>query len=135
MNYYKDLQHFMPGTSRKSAIAHAGRPLLDSAGGSCRVKKEVVIEAIKTVYDPEIPINLYDLGLIYSIKLLDSGSVSIEMTLTAPACPVAGELPQLVANAVSKVSCVGEVEVLTVWNPPWSKKFMSKDAQLLLDTF
>ncbi|AFX99510.1 putative FeS assembly SUF system protein SufT [Candidatus Endolissoclinum faulkneri L2] len=130
MNYATDLHYFMPESSRTGARVHAGRPLPDSA---FRVKKQVVIESIKTVYDPEIPINLYDLGLIYSIKLLDAGSVNIEMTLTAPACPVAGELPQLVANAVAQAPGVGEVEVLTVWDPPWSKNLMSEDARLLLD--
>lgn len=94
-----------------------------------------MIEAIKTVYDPEIPVNLYDLGLIYDLEVFEDGTVKIEMTLTAPACPVAGEMPVMVADAVAGADGVGEVEVQLVWDPPWTKDRMSEEARLILDMF
>ena len=94
-----------------------------------------VIEALRTVHDPEIPVNIYDLGLIYDVERFDDGSVKIEMTLTAPACPVAGEMPMMVAEAVAGVPGVGEVEVQLVWEPQWTVERMSEDARLALDMF
>nr|WP_245565627.1 SUF system Fe-S cluster assembly protein [Thalassobaculum salexigens] len=113
-------------------MARAGAPLDDPKGPA---DEQTIIEALKTVHDPEIPVNLYDLGLIYDIERFDDGSVKIEMTLTAPACPVAGEMPKMVADAVAKAEGVGEVEVTLVWDPPWTKARMSEEARLLLDMF
>jgi FeS assembly SUF system protein len=94
--------------------------------------REPIIEALRTVYDPEIPVNLYDLGLIYRIDIGEDGSVAIDMTLTAPACPVAGMMPVMVKEAVQKVDGVGDVEVELVWDPPWSQDKMTEEAQLQL---
>ena len=94
-----------------------------------------MVEALKTVHDPEIPVNIYDLGLIYGLEIFDEGSVKIDMTLTAPACPVAGEMPGMVAKAVAGVPGVGEVEVQLVWEPQWTPERMSEEARLLLDMF
>ncbi len=91
-----------------------------------------VIEALKTVHDPEIPVNIYELGLIYTLEIAPDGNVRIDMTLTAPACPVAGTMPGLVANAVAAVEGVGEVEVTLVWDPPWGPERISADARLAL---
>ncbi|WP_420565067.1 SUF system Fe-S cluster assembly protein [Thalassobaculum sp.] len=132
MNHELGLHDFMPGTEGPDGIARAGEPLADPKGPA---DEEVVIEALKTVFDPEIPVNIYDLGLIYEIERFDDGSVKIEMTLTAPACPVAGEMPMMVAEAVAKAEGVGEVEVTLVWDPPWSMDRMSEEARLLLDMF
>ena len=94
-----------------------------------------MVEALKTVYDPEIPVDIYELGLIYEIKQADDGSVKLDMTLTAPGCPVAGILPQQVADAVSSVDGTGEVEVFLVWDPPWDMEKMSEEAKLALGMF
>lgn len=94
--------------------------------------REPIIAALRLVYDPEIPVNIYDLGLIYSIDIADNGDISIEMTLTAPGCPVAGMMPVMVKNAVQHVEGVGEVTVELVWTPPWSQANMSDEAQLQL---
>ena len=92
-----------------------------------------IVEACRTVFDPEIPVNIYDLGLIYDIIRHPSGDVDITMSLTAPGCPVAGELPGQVAEAVARVDGVGKVAVSLVWDPPWSPIRMSEDARLALD--
>ena len=110
--------------------ASAGDPL---AEGSSVAGEDAVIEALKTVFDPEIPVNIYDLGLIYEIKIDDRGEVKIDMSLTAPGCPVAGDLPGWVADAVAKVEGIGEVEVTLVWEPGWTPELMSEDAKLALD--
>ena len=95
--------------------------------------KNRVIETVKKIFDPEIPVNIYDLGLIYEIKIDDRGEVKIDMSLTAPGCPVAGDLPGWVADAVAKVEGIGEVEVTLVWEPGWTPELMSEDAKLALD--
>lgn len=94
--------------------------------------RDNVIAALRTVYDPEIPINIYDLGLIYDIDLLPEGCVDIRMTLTAPACPEAGEMPGLVEERVMQVSGVDEVRVDLVWDPPWGRERLSEEAKLQL---
>ena len=94
--------------------------------------REPIIEALRGVHDPEIPVNIYDLGLIYTIDIADNGNVHIDMTLTAPACPVAGMMPVMVKDAVNKVEGVGEVAVDLVWDPPWSPDTMSDEAKLQL---
>ena len=88
-----------------------------------------IVSALKTVYDPEIPADIYELGLIYKVDIEDDRSVKIDMTLTAPGCPVAGEMPGWVENAVSSVEGVGEVEVTMVFDPPWTPDRMSEEAQ------
>ncbi len=94
--------------------------------------REPIIEALRGVHDPEIPINIYDLGLIYRIEIAANGDVDVDMTLTAPACPVAGMMPLLVKDAVAKVDGVGAVTVELVWDPPWSQEHMSDEARLQL---
>lgn len=91
-----------------------------------------VVAALRTVFDPEIPVNVYDLGLIYALEVDPVGVVSIRMTLTAPACPVAGTMPGLVESAVRGVEGVSRVGVELVWDPPWSKERMSDEARLQL---
>ena len=94
-----------------------------------------VIAAIATVFDPEIPVNIYELGLIYAVDLHDDGRVKVEMTLTAPGCPSAQELPVQVRDAVLTVTGVSACEVETVWDPPWDATRMSEDARLALNMF
>jgi FeS assembly SUF system protein len=94
-----------------------------------------IIGALKTVYDPEIPADIYELGLIYKIDVDDSRNVAIDMTLTAPGCPVAGEMPGWVENAVASVAGVGEVNVSMVFDPPWTPDRMSEEAQVALDWY
>lgn len=94
--------------------------------------RDNVIAALRTVYDPEIPINIYDLGLIYDIDLLPEGRVDIRMTLTAPACPVADEMPGIVEERVMQVPGVDEVRVDLVWDPPWGRERLSEAAKLQL---
>lgn len=94
--------------------------------------REPVIAALRAVYDPEIPVNIYDLGLIYRIDIRPSGDVDIDMTLTAPACPVAGTMPRLVEDAVKQVEGVSEIRVELVWDPPWTKEQMTEEARLQL---
>src|SRR4051812_43717837 len=97
--------------------------------------EEAVVEALRTVFDPEIPVNIYDLGLIYDLQIADSGNVDIKMTLTAPACPVAGSMPREVAEAGARVEGGGEVYVAIPWDPPWTPANMSKVAKVVLDMF
>jgi len=96
-----------------------------------------VVEALKTVYDPEIPVDIYELGLIYDIAIEPAaGKVAIKMTLTAPGCPVAGSMPQMVQDAIrSRVPGVNEVDVELVWDPPWDFTRMSEAARLELNMF
>ena len=94
--------------------------------------EERIVAALRTVYDPEIPVNVYDLGLIYAIEVGADGAVEIRMTLTAPACPVAGMMPGLVESAVRKVEGVTAARVELVWDPPWNRERMSDEARLQL---
>jgi FeS assembly SUF system protein len=94
-----------------------------------------IVAALKTVYDPEIPADIYELGLIYKIDIDDSRNVAVEMTLTAPGCPVAGEMPTWVENAVGAVPGVGQVTVTLTFDPPWDKDRMSDEAKLALGMF
>lgn len=91
------------------------------------------IEVLKTIYDPEIPVNIYDLGLIYEIKVEALSFVRVKMTLTAPACPVAGSLPGEVQEKVKSVPGVADAQVDLVWEPAWSKDMMSEEARLMLN--
>jgi FeS assembly SUF system protein len=92
-----------------------------------------IVAALKTVYDPEIPADIYELGLIYNVDIDDERNVAIEMTLTAPGCPVAGEMPGWVENAVSTVPGVKTVKVTIVFDPPWDQSRMSDEARVALD--
>jgi FeS assembly SUF system protein len=94
-----------------------------------------VIGAISTVYDPEIPVNIYELGLIYAVEIAEGGKVKVEMTLTAPACPSAQELPEQVHEAVMALPGVSACDVETVWDPPWDPSRMSDEARLQLNMY
>jgi FeS assembly SUF system protein len=94
-----------------------------------------MIAALKTVFDPEIPVDIYELGLIYKVDLNDDRDVMIDMTLTAPGCPVAGEMPIWVQNAVAAVDGVGNVEVNLVFDPPWDPSRMSEEAKVALNWY
>ena len=95
--------------------------------------KEKIISEIKKIYDPEIPVNIYELGLIYKIEKNDDKKVLIEMTLTTPNCPVADSLPKLVKNNILKIDDVNDVDLKLVWDPPWTKEKMSEAAKLELN--
>ncbi|MCA1804099.1 MAG: SUF system Fe-S cluster assembly protein [Xanthomonadaceae bacterium] len=97
--------------------------------------RDRIIAAMRTVYDPEIPVNIYDLGLIYAIDIDDQGQVEIAMTLTAPGCPVAGILPRQVEDAVRAVDGVHAARVTLVWDPPWDQDRISDEAKLSLGLF
>jgi FeS assembly SUF system protein len=111
----------------------------DASNGSALPETEVaritddIISALKTVYDPEIPADIYELGLIYKIDLGDDRAVGIDMTLTTPNCPSAQELPIMVENAVASVAGVGPVKVNIVWDPPWDPSRMSDEARTVLN--
>jgi FeS assembly SUF system protein len=92
-----------------------------------------IVAALKTVFDPEIPADIYELGLIYQVDIKDDRTVDVEMTLTTPNCPAAGELPQMVENAVASVPGVGIVNVNLVWEPPWTPDRMTDEARLVLN--
>ena len=91
-----------------------------------------IVDSIRTVYDPEIPVNIFDLGLIYTVDINEDSEVKIAMTLTAPGCPVAGEMPGWVAEAVEPLPGVKHVDVELVWEPPWGMDMMSDEARLEL---
>ncbi len=98
-----------------------------------KIKTEVgIIEVLKTVHDPEISANIYDLGLVYDINIRDDGYVNIEMTLTAPGCPVAGEIITEVDNKVRAVEGVSDVNVMLTFDPPWNREMMSEEAKFEL---
>lgn len=92
-----------------------------------------IVAALKTVYDPEIPADIYELGLIYKVDIKDDRSVDVDMTLTTPNCPAAAELPMMVENAVASVAGVGPVKVQVVWDPPWDQSRMSDEARVVLN--
>jgi FeS assembly SUF system protein len=92
-----------------------------------------IVGALKTVYDPEIPVDIYELGLIYKVDIDDDRQVAVDMTLTSPNCPAAVELPGMVENAVSSVQGVGPVKVKVVFEPPWDQSRMSEDARVALN--
>lgn len=94
-----------------------------------------IVEALKSCYDPEIPVNIYELGLIYAINIDDEAKVEIEMTLTSPACPVAGSLPPEVEGRVKAIPGVGSCNVKVVWDPPWGMHLMSEEAKLQLNLY
>ena len=95
--------------------------------------EEKVISEIKKIYDPEIPVNIYELGLIYKIEIIEEKKVNIDMTLTTPNCPVADSLPKMVKNNIIQIEEVEDVELKLVWDPPWTKDKMSEAAKLELN--
>ncbi len=99
------------------------------------LSEDAIISAVASIYDPEIPVNIYELGLIYAIDISDTGNVHIEMTLTAPGCPSAQELPVQTREAVMAVPGVSGCEVETVWDPPWDPSRMTEEARLALNMF
>ena len=109
--------------------AHLGRPL---PKGTSIATESMVIEALRTVQDPELMLDIYSLGLIYKIDISEVGNVTIEMTLTSPLCPIAGEMPGMVALAVSKVEGVGTVDVSLVWEPAWTLDMLDDDLKMAL---
>lgn len=120
------------GVAGEEAVARADG---DRKAGDPPPDREALVEALRTVHDPEIPVNIYDLGLIYDLDIGAEGAVKVEMTLTTPACPVAGMMPQQVADAVALVPGAGEIDVKLVWDPPWTTERMTEDARLALDMF
>ena len=94
-----------------------------------------LVIALKTVYDPEIPVDIYELGLIYKVDVADNKDVAVDMTLTAPNCPVAGEMPGMVKGALEKVEGIGAVTVNMTFDPPWTPERMSEEAKLELNMF
>ena len=128
MNKEKKLEDFLPN---KNGSYYKK---FEFNNESSLISEEVIIECIKTVMDPEIPVNLYDLGLIYSIDN-NNNHIVIEMTLTNPNCPVAGQMPENVAKSIEQTYGLRSIEVKLVWKPTWSKDLMSEDAKLALYIF
>jgi FeS assembly SUF system protein len=124
----------VPATASSDAAAPSIAP-----GASALPQEETarltdgIIAALKTVYDPEIPADIYEIGLIYKIDIADDRAVTVDMTLTTPNCPSAQELPVMVENAVASVPGVGEVKINVVWDPPWDASRMSDEARLVLN--
>jgi FeS assembly SUF system protein len=112
-------------------VAVEGDPLI-GASSEDHALYPAIVEALRTVHDPEIPVNIYDLGLIYRVVISPDSDVAIDMSLTAPGCPVAGEMPGWVADAVEPLPGVRTVNVALVWEPPWGMDMMSDEAKLEL---
>ena len=117
---------------KKDYVAKAGTPL---SPDSKKAARDEIIAALKMVSDPEIMMNIWDMGLVYKLEQRDNGDVYIEMTVTSPMCPVAGELPIQAAEAVASVEGVGEVEVKIVWEPAWSLDMLSDEAKEMFELF
>jgi FeS assembly SUF system protein len=124
-----------PASSPAAADDGAGPAAVNGAAVSDDLTRltDEIVNAIKTVYDPEIPADVYELGLIYKIDIADDRAVHVEMTLTTPNCPSAQELPTMVENAVASVPGVGPVDVKIVWDPPWEPSRMSDEARVVLN--
>ena len=112
-----------------------GQPIPTASPDGSGPDESRIVDALRTVFDPEIPVSIYELGLIYVIDIQPGGKVDIKMTLTAPGCPVAGEMPGMVERAVSVVDGVEDVSVELVWSPPWDPSRMSEAARLELGMF
>ena len=136
----------MPGPRRRLTSLPRSRPVSAlSAAGRVRLPpfppdelerlKNDLVAALKTVFDPEIPVDIYELGLIYRLDVDDDRNIEVDMTLTAPGCPVAGDMPGWVENAISAVPGVGQVKVKLVFDPPWDMSRMSDEARLALNMF
>lgn len=123
-------------TPQEAAPTHgAWTPSGETPPPAPRVTEEAVINMVKTVFDPEIPVDVYELGLIYAIEIVDDGKVKVEMTLTTPSCPSAQELPGQVEESVRLIPGVTDVLVEVVWDPPWHQGRMSEDARLALNMY
>ena len=120
-------------------VAEAAETAAASGGGAARTQDEIsrltddIVASLKTVYDPEIPADIYELGLIYKVDIADDRAVTVDMTLTTPNCPAAQDLPTMVENAVASVAGVGPVKVNVVWDPPWDQTRMSDEARATLN--
>ena len=125
--------------SKTAAVHEAAPETAPAAAGAALTQDEIarltddIVNALKTVYDPEIPADIYELGLIYKIDIADDRKVGIDMTLTTPNCPSAQELPIMAENAVASVPGVGPVTVNVVWDPPWEPSRMSDEARVVLN--
>jgi len=123
-----------PAADTPAGDAPAGEPQASALPpGEIDRLTDDIVAALKTVYDPEIPADIYELGLIYKVDIEDDRSVNVDMTLTTPNCPAAQELPQMVEDAVASVSGVREAKVNIVWDPPWDPSRMSDEARLVLN--
>ena len=129
MNTDKILENFLPD---KNSVYFRS---FDKVTEGQTVSENDIIKKIKTVFDPEIPVNIYDLGLIYNLDIDKKCNVAIKMTLTTPNCPVADSMPESVGKAVSEIEGISSIKVELVWEPKWSKNMMSEDAKLALDIF
>ena len=125
----KKLQDFLPNKNSSYKREFNNKNI------NSKIDEEQVIECIKTVEDPEIPVNLYDLGLIYEIKINDKNDIKIKMTLTNPNCPVAGSMPESVGKSLENLKNLSSIEVFLVWEPKWNKDLMTDEAKLALDIF
>jgi len=123
----------MSAEAQKQTPAPEPRP--DLTPEQIEALRPRIVDAIRTVYDPEIPVNIYELGLIYDLDIDPKGNVAIRMTLTAPGCPVAGTMPQMVRDAVARVEGLNDIDVDLVWDPPWDRSRMSEAAQLELGMY
>ena len=128
INPYRNL-HPQSEPVEEGTLWYAGEPLEED---ETKVTGEGIVVALRTVYDPEIPVNIFDIGLIYDLLQSENGDIEVVMTLTSPNCPVAGILPQQVADAVGEVQGVGEVMVRLTWSPTWTMDMMSEDAKMAL---
>ena len=128
----EEITDINPEDYKKDYVAKAGTSLSE---GEKTASRDEIIEALKTVSDPEIMINIWDMGLVYKIEQKANADVYIEMTVTSPMCPVAGILPQQAADAVASIKGVGEVEVKIVWEPAWSLANLSDEAKEMFELF
>ena len=124
----KELEDFLPN---KENVFYKK---FDQSQTNIKVSKSDVINEIKKVFDPEIPVNLYDLGLIYNLDIQDN-NVLVQMTLTSPNCPVAGTMPQNVGDTIANIQGLKSIKVELIWEPKWNKDMMSEEAKLALDIF
>lgn len=125
-------------TKENNAVQESEKPQAATVPSEKADRAELnnaVVEALKSVYDPEIPVNIYELGLIYSVNIDENGKVDIEMTLTSPACPVAGTLPPEVEGKIRSIPGVTECSVKVVWEPTWGMHMMSEEAKLQLNLY
>ncbi len=129
----KTLNDFIPNYPKGSTTPFIVKLGSKNTFDKISIFEKDIISNLTNVYDPEIPVNIYDLGLIYDINISKGNNVFIKMSLTSPGCPVAGELPKQVADELTKIKNIGLIEVELVWDPPWTKERMSEDAKLALD--
>jgi FeS assembly SUF system protein len=130
----EEIQDKDEGAAEPEAPAEAAAAVSAPAPEHDQLKDDLVA-ALKTVFDPEIPVDIYELGLIYRLDVDEAHNIEVDMTLTAPGCPVAGDMPGWVENAVSSVPGVGQVKVNLVFDPPWDPSRMSEEARLALNMF